>query len=418
MTRTHWMLTQRVRRVVTAALRSSRRDGLRLLSFLIVVALGVIACGGKGDSGGEKGDTATGKAGEAEHAEGKDSADVVVLDSAAVRLGGIQVGEAGSVTTTNLTVTGTITYDANRVSHIGARTDGRVVEVRADLGMRVRRGQALLHLESPQVGQIRAEEREAEALVRIARENFAREQRLEQQGISSRKELLEAEAELRRAEASLQSAEAQLQVLGAGHGTGGHFDIASPFAGVVVARDVSLGEMATPGDTLFTLADLSEVWIELDVFERDLARVRVGQEVVVTTTAYASRTFPGRIVYIGDILDPSKRTVRARVEIPNADGALKPGMFATANIQVGAGGPALVVVPQDAVQEVEQKQVVFVPGDRMGEFRAVPVEVGETLDGGRVVIRSGLQSGARIVVAGAFALRSELAKGEIGEHGH
>ena len=418
MTRTHWTLTQRVRRVVTAALRSSRRDGLRLLSFLIVVALGVIACGGKGDSGGEKGDTATGKAGEAEHAEGKDSADVVVLDSAAVRLGGIQVGEAGSVTTTNLTVTGTITYDANRVSHIGARTDGRVVEVRADLGMRVRRGQALLHLESPQVGQIRAEEREAEALVRIARENFAREQRLEQQGISSRKELLEAEAELRRAEASLQSAEAQLQVLGAGHGTGGHFDIASPFAGVVVARDVSLGEMATPGDTLFTLADLSEVWIELDVFERDLARVRVGQEVVVTTTAYASRTFPGRIVYIGDILDPSKRTVRARVEIPNADGALKPGMFATANIQVGAGGPALVVVPQDAVQEVEQKQVVFVPGDRTGEFRAVPVEVGETLDGGRVVIRSGLQSGARIVVAGAFALRSELAKGEIGEHGH
>ena len=418
MTRTHWMLTQRVRRVVTAALRSSRRDGLRLLSFLIVVALGVIACGGKGDSGGEKGDTATGKAGEAEHAEGKDSADVVVLDSAAVRLGGIQVGEAGSVTTTNLTVTGTITYDANRVSHIGARTDGRVVEVRADLGMRVRRGQALLHLESPQVGQIRAEEREAEALVRIARENFAREQRLEQQGISSRKELLEAEAELRRAEASLQSAEAQLQVLGAGHGTGGHFDIASPFAGVVVARDVSLGEMATPGDTLFTLADLSEVWIELDIFERDLARVRVGQEVVVTTTAYASRTFLGRIVYIGDILDPSKRTVRARVEIPNADGALKPGMFATANIQVGAGGPALVVVPQDAVQEVEQKQVVFVPGDRMGEFRAVPVEVGETLDGGRVVIRSGLQSGARIVVAGAFALRSELAKGEIGEHGH
>ena len=418
MTRTHWTLTQRVRRVVTAALRSSRRYGLRLLSFLIVVALGVIACGGKGDSGGEKGDTATGKAGEAEHAEGKDSADVVVLDSAAVRLGGIQVGEAGSVTTTNLTVTGTITYDANRVSHIGARTDGRGVEVRADLGMRVRRGQALLHLESPQVGQIRAEEREAEALVRIARENFAREQRLEQQGISSRKELLEAEAELRRAEASLQSAEAQLQVLGAGHGTGGHFDIASPFAGVVVARDVSLGEMATPGDTLFTLADLSEVWIELDVFERDLARVRVGQEVVVTTTAYASRTFPGRIVYIGDILDPSKRTVRARVEIPNADGALKPGMFATANIQVGAGGPALVVVPQDAVQEVEQKQVVFVPGDRTGEFRAVPVEVGETLDGGRVVIRSGLQSGARIVVAGAFALRSELAKGEIDEHGH
>lgn len=420
MTRTPLAPASHVRHATTAPLRSIRHNGLRFLSLLLAAA--VAGCGGKGDAPGTAEGAnkteAKGKADESDHDTEKDSAEVVVLDTAAVRLGGIRTGEAGSVATTSLTVTGTITYDANRVSHIGARTDGRVVEVRADLGMRVRRGQALLHLESPQVGQIRAEEREAGALVRIARENFAREQRLEQQGISSRKELLEAEADLRRAEAALESAEAQLQVLGAGHGTGGHFDIASPFAGVVVARDVSLGEMATPGDTLFTLADLSEVWIELDIFERDLTRVRVGQSVVVTTAAYADRSFPGRIVYIGDILDPSKRTVRARVEIPNGDGALKPGMFATANIQVGVGGPPLVVVPQDAVQEVEQKQVVFVPGDRAGEFRALPVEVGETLEGGRVVIRSGLAAGARIVIAGAFALRSELAKSEIGEHGH
>ncbi|MCL4866601.1 MAG: efflux RND transporter periplasmic adaptor subunit, partial [Gemmatimonadales bacterium] len=304
--------------------------------------------------------------------------------------------------------------------HVGSRADGRLVAVQADLGTRVQRGQALALLESVEVGKIRAEEREAEALLQIAQENHAREQRLAEQGISSRKELLEAEAQLRRAEAALHSAEDRLEVLGASHdhGAGGEFSLVAPFAGVVVARDASLGEMATPADTLFTVADLSEVWIELDIFERDLARVRRGQSVAVMVTAYPSDTFPGRIVYVGDLLDPAKRTVRARVEIPNAGGTLKPGMFATASIQVGGGGPPLAVVPQDAVQTVEGRRVVFVPGDAPGEFRVVPVELGQTIDGDRIVILSGIAPGDRVVTAGAFALRSELSKGEIGEGGH
>jgi len=176
--------------------------------------------------------------------------------------------------------------------------------------------------------------------------------------------------------------------------------------------------MASPEDPLFTVADLSRVWIELDVFERDLARVSRGQRVDVSAAAWPDRVFPGRIVYVIAVLDSARRTVQARVEIPNADGALKPGMFASARIQVGGDGPAMVALPQDAVQEVEGRRVVFVPGDRPGEFRAHSVEVGETLDGARVAIRSGLAPGARVVVAGAFALRSELARGEFGEHGH
>ena len=393
-------------------------DGRHPTRGLLLAAVPVLAaCGSAGTPSADS--TALRSAGDSAAIAGDSRAAShveVLVDTAAIRLAGIRVADADVVTSTNLQVTGTITYDANRVSHVGSRTEGRVVEVRADLGMRVQRGQVLVHMESPQVGQIRATEREAEALVRIARENFAREQRLEQQGISSRKELLQAEADLRRAEASLQSAEEQLRVLGAGHGAGGHFDIASPFAGIVVSRNVSLGEMAGPADTLFTVADLSRVWIELDVFERNLASVRVGQAVTVTTTAYPQRTFPGRIVYIGDVLDPSRRTVRARVQIPNTDGALKPGMFATAAIHLEGGGPPLVVVPQEAIQEVGGRTVVFVPGDRPGEFRTVQVQVGESLPGGRVVLLSGLRAGQRLVVTGAFALRSELARGEISEH--
>ncbi len=379
---------------------------LRRLSACLVPLLLVAACGG----------TAATPA--ADSAGGTPLVDVVQLDTAAVRLGGILVGRADTVSTIELPVTGTITFDANRVSHVGSRTEGRVVELRADLGRRVAKGDVLVELESPEVGQIRADEQEAEALVKIARENFEREQRLESMGISSRKERLDAEADLRRAEAALKSAADRLRVLGAGHGDGGHFDLLAPFAGAVVARNVSVGQMASQTDTLLTIADLARVWIELDIYERNLAQVRPGQRVDVTVEAYAERTFPGRIVYLGAVLDAARRTVRARVEIPNSDGALKPGMFATARIAIPSSTGPLVVVPEDAVQEMEGALKVFVPGEKAGEFRAIEVSIGERLADRRVVITRGLTAGQPVVVAGAFGLRSELARTELtsGEH--
>ena len=343
------------------------------------------------------------------------SSNTVVLDTSAIRLGGIIVGQAETVAVGQLPVTGTITYDPSRVSEIGARAPGRVTVMRAELGDRVGQGQVLAVLESPDIGQIRATQRQDVALLGIARENFAREKSLTDQGISSRKELLIAEADLRRAEAELRSASERLRVLGATGGSGSQFVVTAPFAGVVVARKASLGEMAEPTDSLFTIADLSRVWIELDIFERDLAKVRVGQNVSVSVVAYPDRLFPGRIVYVGDVLDPKQRTVRARVEIPNANRALKPGMFAKAGIGVSTGGVGVVVVPQSAVQELKGRHVVFIPGARAGEFRAVDVQPGESLDGNRITIRSGLVAGSRVVIAGAFALRSELGKGEIGD---
>lgn len=384
-----------------------------LCGALVSVLLG---CGAAAPSNGDATSAAGAEAAAspAEHGE----SEVVQLDTAGVRLAGIRIDTTTTITTSGLAVTGTITYDANRLSHIGARTDGRVVALRVALGARVSAGQTLALLESPTVGQIRSQEREAEELRTIARENFAREQRLAAQGISSRKELLGAEAELRRTEAALRSAESQLTALGAGHGTGGEFGISAPFAGVVVARGASIGEMAEPTDTLFTVADLSRVWIELHVFERDLSRVRIGQSVSVTVTAYPGRVFPGRIVYLGAELDAARRTVPARVEIPNANRALKPGMFANASVQVGEGGTPVVVVARDAIQEVDGKTVVFVPGSKPGQFRTVQVTVGEPVGDRRVTVLAGLTAGARVVVAGAFALRSELAKSEIGAGGH
>ena len=381
--------------------------------LLVVLAPGsLIACGSDDNEPAEP-----------EHAEGEGPSGtpegVVLLDTAALSIAGIQVDAVQTVETSALPVTGTITYDQNRVSHIGPKTEGRIAALRADLGTRVRPGQTLALLESADIGSLRADLTEAEALLAIARENYERERRLEEQGISSRKELLDARADLRRAEAAARSSRERLRILGAAGGSGGQFAVIAPFGGTVVEKHAGLGEVVGPEDQLFTVADLGGLWIELDIFERDLSRVAVGQPVDVTTTAYPGRIFPGRIVYVGDVLDPERRTVRARVEVPNPDRALKPGMFASARIRTGAPGPARIVVPEGAVQELEGRQVVFVPGQRPGEFRSVPVEVGEVSGEDRtVVILSGLSAGDRVVVEGAFSLRSELAKGEIGEHGH
>jgi cobalt-zinc-cadmium efflux system membrane fusion protein len=341
--------------------------------------------------------------------------DVVRLDPAALPGAGVQVGAAGTGRAGGVALTGAIGYHPGRVSHVGARTRGRIIRLLAELGRPVRGGELLAVLESPEVGAVRAELGEARSLLRIAREGYARERRLEAQGISSRKELLEFEADFRRAEAAVQSARDRLAALGGAGGSGSQFAVTAPFPGSVVAREASLGEMAEPSDTLFTVADLSRVRLELDVFERDLGAVRPGQTVAVTVAAYPGRAFAGRIASLGDVLDPGKRTVRAYVDLPNPGRVLKPGMFATARVETGA---AVVMVPRDAVQVMEGRPVVFVPGARAGEFRVRLVELGEPADSGFVAVRGGLRAGEPVVVAGAFTLRSELARGEIGEHGH
>lgn len=341
----------------------------------------------------------------------------VVLDSAGLAMADLAFGTADSVSFSLLNVTATITYDQNRVSHVGPRTEGRIRALRVDLGEAVRTGQVLAVIESPLVGATRAEMHEARALVEIAHENYERERRLEEQGVSSRRELLDAEADLRRAEAALQRSAEQLRALGAADGEGSEFVVGAPFTGTVVEKHATVGEVVGQADQLFTVADLDTLWVELDIYERDLGAIETGQPVTVTTAAYPDRTFDGRIVYLGDILDSSTRTVRARVEVANSDGVLKPGMFARARIELPSGSGRLMV-PRDAVQTVEGEEIVWRRGEEAGEFHAARVETGETTADGRVEILSGISGGDTIVTEGAFTLKAQLSKGEFGGHGH
>lgn len=352
-----------------------------------------------------------------EHSDEEAHSDEVELDSAAVAAAGIVLVAVDTVSTLDLRVTGTITYDADRVVRIGPRVEGRLASLPVEAGASVGAGRTLAILESAEVGALRADREEAETLVAIAREHFEREERLHDRGISSRRELLEAEAELRRSEAALRRATRQLEALGAEVGSGVEVHLSSPFSGTVVSREGAPGQVVSPTDVVLVVADLAHLWIELDLYERDLGRVEGGERVQVTTASLPGRVFPGTIAYVADVVDPSTRTVRARVEVPNSDRSLKPGMFAAATIEVKGEGAGRLVVPAEAIQEVEGRSVVFVPGGEPGHFVARPVEVGRD-DGSAVEILAGVSAGDLVVAAGAFTLRSELARAEIGEAGH
>ena len=194
--------------------------------------------------------------------------------------------------------------------------------------------------------------------------------------------------------------------------------IASPINGSVIERTATQGEVVSPDKTLFTVADLSALWVVIDIYEKDLGRLRTGTAVKVRTTAYPDRNFKGVISYIGDVMDEKTRTVKARVVVENAGRLLKPGMFATVMIDAkGVQTEKAIMVPEEAVFLDGSKNYVFIQ-TAPDEFDMREIAVGRTL-GKRLEVIRGLKTGEPVAVKGAFILKSELKKGElVDEHGH
>ena len=321
-----------------------------------------------------------------------------------------------------LKVTAEIQFNANKVFHIGPRVPGRVVDVFADLGDEVQKGQKLALLDSIELGQAISEYLTSKTRLEVCKVNFEREKRLWEKKVTSEKDMLEAKSRCAQAQAEFEAAEGKLHLLGLSEEeitelrpqthTPATFPILSPYNGTIVDKHIALGEMTEPATRLFTIADLSVLWIILDIFEKDLPRIRPGQEVGVAVRAFPEVEFRGKITYISDVVEEKTRTVKVRVEIDNPEKKLKPGMFATAKIsttpQEAVEG---VVVPHTAIESYEGKQVVFAAlGDYA--FKLREVKVGEELDG-YVEVFKGLGEGEEIVSTGAFYLKSELLKGAI-----
>lgn len=316
----------------------------------------------------------------------------------------------------SIQLTATIQANQDRLAHVAPRVPGRIVGISAKLGDRVRAGQALASLDSLELGEAHSTYLQAESQARVAQADFERAEKLYADQIVPQKDFLRSRAEHEKARANLRAAADRLRLMGVNPSQADHaistFPVTAPFAGTVIEKKAVLGELATPDQTLFTVADLSTVWIEADLFEKDLGKIRVGATAGITVAAYPGEVFKGRLTYISSVMDKESRTVKGRVEVPNADGRLKPDMFATAAIDTVTTGKVLTV-PASAVLLIEGQQVVFVRENAGFEKRIV--HLGDDL-GGRSVLKDGIEDGEAVVVEGAYALKARLLKSKIGDN--
>jgi len=317
---------------------------------------------------------------------------------------------------------GELKVDEKTYAEVGAPITARVVGLAVDPGQVVRRGQTLAELQSVELGRARAERTAARARADLARKTLERKRGLAEERIVSRGELQRAEADTAAAEAELQAAEAALAALGVpGESPGGdisRFSLRSPVSGTVLERTAVQGQEADPSRPLFRIADLSHLWLVVQAPERDVAKVREGAAARISLAGLPGQSFTGKVSWIGEEVDAHTRTVPVRIVLPNGEGRLRPGMFATASLSASEeGGPPVVAVPATALQRLDDQWVVFLPREE-GHFEVRPVERGRDL-GGEVVVLSGLKPGELVVVEGAFLLRAEAEKKEGGaEHHH
>ncbi len=324
--------------------------------------------------------------------------------------------------------TGRVGFDERRLAHVSPRVSGRLVRVEAELGDRLLEGEVLAVIDSVELGQARAAYLRTRARQEVAQGRFERERSLLAERITSEQEVLEAEAQAREAKADLAAARETLHLLGLSDGeikslswaesSASLMSLRAPFAGRVVAKEATRGELVSPGRTLFTVANLGEVWVWVDVHERDLRNVRQGETVEMHFDAWPGETFSGKLAYLADEITLASRTLRARVDLPNPARRLKPGMFARVMLTRAGedGARSVIAVPRTAVQHQGEEAIVFVrTGDTRFERRRV--ETGQVTDA-LVEILTGLVAGEDVVTEGAFLLKSQASADQLGGHHH
>jgi cobalt-zinc-cadmium efflux system membrane fusion protein len=322
-----------------------------------------------------------------------------------------------------LTATGAFQANADKEAHVSPRVAARVLKVYKTVGDRVRAGEPLALLESLEVGRAEAEYLESQARAELGRSTLQRQHELFKSDLTAKKELLAAENQQRVNEIDLERTRNQLRLFGftdarlAELARSRRIDptmtLSAPIGGVVIAKHITLGETLAPdaAEPAFLLSDNSALWVDATLYERDLARVHEGQAVQVSTPAYPGRTYPGRVSLISTVMDQVTRTAKARVVVANADGRLKPEMFA--NVRIETGTQQVLALPQRSVLREKEEVFVLVQTDPE-TFKRRPVKLG-AVSGGAVEVKEGLQAGEKVAVDGAFTLKSELLKASFGE---
>ena len=425
---------------------------LRTPAFAAAIMMLAIAGGckkhteGEGGDGHDHGSKAPAKADEHaghDHSGGAEAhTDEVKLTTEAVERYGVKVQSAQLwALKPTFTAPARVAFNTEAMAHVGSPLRGRAVEIKVRLGDAVKRGDTLLLVESPELGeaqndyfQKRIAAQTAAPAVDLAKVAWERAKGLfeQSQGISLT-EVQKREAEYKAAVAAQRAAEAavvgsenRLHLLGMSQAaveslaTTGEiapkYTLHAPIDGQVVEREVTLGELVSPDrEALMVLADTSTLWVLADVPEARLHEVAAGAKAWVTIGSGSERRFEGRVAFVAPLVDAATRTAQVRIEVPSAALMLKPGMFA--QVEIVATDPSnpepapMVAVPDEAVQTVEGGPAVFVPvKGEPNTFAKRAVAVGSSV-GGLVPILTGLVEGEEFVVAGTFILKAELGKG-------
>jgi cobalt-zinc-cadmium efflux system membrane fusion protein len=382
--------------------------------FPFIVILFTAACGGSApsedDVGSDAGASALASANVAEEFE---HVHLTVEEVEAIQLETATADHLGLAA--HLSAMGRVLAHQYRQAIVSYPFPARIAEIHAREGEWVRPGDPLVVLQSEEVGAATAAFYSAEADLELARVDFERETQLFESGVAARKNLTSAETNLRVAEATFDAAEKKLHVLGfteeqvemlrETHQVNPIITLYAPISGKVTQNDMVIGGMVEEATEILTIMDPTRLWVEADIYEKDISRLALGQNVVVSVPAHQGEEFRGQITYVGDILDPDTRTITVRTEVANPEGKLKPGMFADLNIELSANGTALVV-PSSAVLDDEGESLVFIrlEGNQF-EPRHVTVGIREN---SWVEVTSGLEAGEEVVINGNFQLKSKL----------
>ena len=331
-----------------------------------------------------------------------------------------------------IVATGKILVPEDRMANIGPVHEGRLVRLYAGQGSNVKKGQKLADLESADIDQAEADylkaladsenaRRTSAAEVKFAQATYDRTKMLYEKSITAGKNVEAAEHDLELAKSSAASAvagakaaltsarrhllilglrDSDIDALASKSSLAAVFSLTSPISGVVIERNGTIGATVGADATVFKIIDISRVWIDANVFEKDLERVRRGQEVKVTVPAFPGVNFSGRVILISSVVDPETRSVKVRTEVPNADGRLKPDMFANVQIVTDLHRTA-ISIPQSAVLTDAGKTVVFV--SEGNGFKKIQVTTG-IQSNDRVEIIEGLAAGDKVVIKGNYLL--------------
>ena len=376
-----------------------------------------------------------------EEVQEKTPPDVIQLGPQAVLSAGIQTVTVLSGTGNDpLITTGQIVPNENQVFHVNSFVSGRVVKDNVNLGDRIQQGQTLAVIQNLDVAKVQAEYihelhqneiniEQAEARHKLAQQSLARERQLLSEGISPRRDYQQAEAEATMAKSQLEGQrEHRIHINSEGKALLGAYGmrpgsvhsetirtgspVSAPRAGIITKKNVTLGDMVTPEAPMYEVTDLSQLWLDLAIYPKDLNVIREGQTVSFTTDSLPGRSFIGRIDYIQPGASEAGQTYVARAFLQNVAGQLKPGMFGQARIE-GIASHSTLIVPFEAVQKYGREEFVFIPLGA-NRYQKRTVLLGNRVGAGYQV-KNGLQAGEKVIGKGSFTLKAEMLKSQFAE---